>query len=96
MANDGILRTNQFDRIIETASQGETIGQNFEAMKAALHLAMAANPSAATQESSFPDDPMPFTKEIHWAESAGRRPMRIRATSQADLDALESQILYGR
>jgi hypothetical protein len=33
-----------------------------------------------------------YEKEIYFAESTGKRPLVIRATNQADLDALERQV----
>jgi hypothetical protein len=97
MSSDGILRTNDFDKVATDASQGETIGENYERMKAALHLAAASAPPASTNDSSMPAvHQFKFEREIRWADSTGRRPLMIRADSEADLDALEQSILYGK
>jgi hypothetical protein len=96
MSSDGINRTNQFDKVVMDASQGETIGENYERLKAALHLAAASAPPAATNDSSLPASEWEFSKEVHWAESTGRRPVILRAHTAEDLQALENQVLYGR
>jgi hypothetical protein len=44
------------------------------------------------QNVSLPANGYVFEKEIRWAESTGKRPVIIRANSQADLDALERQV----
>jgi hypothetical protein len=98
MSNDGINRTNAFDKLVLEATSGETLGENMERMKAALHASMGDAPQQQpTQASSMPvSQTFACSREIHWHESTGRRPMTIRANTEADLDALENQILYGR
>jgi hypothetical protein len=90
MATDGILKTNALDKAILDATQGQTIGENYEAMRAALHAAVAP----PTNESSPPAAPTEweFSKEIYWHESTGRRPLVIKAHTAEDLAALERQV----
>jgi hypothetical protein len=98
MSSDGILRTKAFDKIIEDASQGETIGENYERMKESFHAAMAANPSAAApSDSSVPAAyQFKYEREVRFHPESGRRTLVLRADSEADLDALERSILYGK
>jgi hypothetical protein len=93
MSEDGILRTNELDKALMDATQGDqSIESAVQAMKDVLHSAPPQPAANATR----PASEWEFTKEIRWAESTGRRPMILRAHSQADLDALERQVLYGR
>jgi hypothetical protein len=84
-----------FERIVSETTQGETIGENIQAMKDALKQAMG-HPSAAAPSDSVPaTTEWEFSREVRWHESTGRRPLILRAHTQADLDALERQVLYG-
>jgi hypothetical protein len=93
MATDGILRTNDLDKLLLDASQGETLGQNYEAMKEAFHN---AQPLALPSDSPLPATEWEFSEEIRWAESTGRRPVILRAHTAEDLEQLKNQILYGK
>jgi hypothetical protein len=96
MSQDAIIRTNAFDKLAIEASQGENIGENIRAMKEAIAAAMAANPSAASGDSSVPAaHQFKYEREVRWHESTGRRPMVIRADTIEDLNALERQVTGG-
>jgi len=103
MANDFIRpSTPQLEKIVNDAlGQDEHIGNAYDRMKAELHASLhmvspQAQAEAAATAQALPIPAAPttwaFTKEIRWADSTGRRPLVIRATSQADLDALEAQV----
>jgi hypothetical protein len=95
MPSDGILRTNALDQIVHDATQGETIGENYERMKESLRAAMAANPlAAAPSDSSVPAaHQFKYERELKFHPESGRRTLVLRADSESDLDALEHQIL---
>jgi hypothetical protein len=94
MANDGVLPGHELDAALLAATQGDqSIESAVQAMKDVLHSTPVPQPSA---DPSLPATGFEFSKEVRWAESTGRRPMILRAHTQADLDALERQVLYGR
>lgn len=98
MSQDAINRTHAFDQLAIEASQGATIGENIEAMKAALRQAMASNPSAAApSDASVPAaHQFKYERELKFHPESGRRNLVLRADTEADLDALEHSILYGK
>ena len=85
-----------------------TTATSFEEMMHALHEATGipdassdpfnSRPSSVTAaESALPAaSGFEFEREIKFHESTGKRNLVIRAHTEADLDALERQILYGR
>jgi hypothetical protein len=95
MSQDGVLRTNEFDKMILDASQsGSTIEEAVEAMKAAMRNAPQA--AAAVPESAASDPNWEFVETIRWADSQNRRPVIIKAHTAADFEDLKNQILYGK
>lgn len=57
-----------------------------------LGYAVRALPGQQTSDVPLSAPPYAFEKEVRWAESTGRRPLLLRANSQAELDELERQI----
>ena len=98
MANDAILKTNQYDRVVEEAVQGATTpSEAIEAMKNALYAAAASGLQAETAGAPQPAHQFKYEKELHFHEpgKSGRAPLVLRADSLEDIAALERQILYG-
>lgn len=81
--------TKRFLEATGVISRSDERGRDGNGVQLLPH-APTPNPSGGTRSSGGV-----WSKEIRWAESTGRRPVVIRADTEAELQALENQILYG-